>query len=518
VIINHNLSSMNALHFLNVNNNALQNALEHLSSGKRINGAADDAAGLAISEKMKGQIDGLDQASRNAQDAISMIQTAEGALNETHSILQRMRDLATQAANDTNTDQDRENIQLEMDQLAQEITRIANTTQFNTQTLLNGGMQAGNLGVDTFQIGANTGQTISLSIRAMDAASLGVAGASLSAGVQTGATAITSASISGATGVGLKGGATLTISTTADNGAQATGSLAVTGNGTVTVTAQSVGTALNGVKITFAADNDQAISTSWNAQTNTLTVSADWDGSANSGANQPTALADIEAAINAGLQQAGFGANAVTLSQTGTFDATGFVNAGTITLSNGAAADPTKSVVTIDDGSANGAGVQTIVVDNSASSITVTSGRYKGLTINTTDATASAGTITITQTLATAAQFSNGVKTADAVANKGIDVTSQDKATNAITVIDNAIQTVSAERAKLGAYQNRLEHTINNLSTASENLTAASSRITDVDMAKAMAEFTKENVLQQAAVSMLAQANQQPQMVLKLLG
>ncbi|EHL79358.1 flagellin Hag [Bacillus smithii] len=179
MIINHNIAALNTLNRLNAASNAQSKSMEKLSSGLRINRAGDDAAGLAISEKMRAQIRGLDQASRNAQDGISLIQTAEGALNETHSILQRMRELAVQAANDTNTKDDRDELQKEVDQLAQEITRIANTTEFNGMKLLDGSRQPGgnveNAAALTFQIGANTGQSISLSINAMDASTLKVA-------------------------------------------------------------------------------------------------------------------------------------------------------------------------------------------------------------------------------------------------------------------------------------------------------------------------------------------------------
>ena len=164
--INHNLSALNAWRALGQTDNAMTKSLEKLSSGMRINRAADDAAGLAISEKMRGQIRGLNQAIRNAQDAISLIQTAEGALNETHAILQRMRELAVQAASDTNTDEDRQAIQEEINQLAAELTRIGNTTEFNTKTLLDGTF------VGTFHIGANENQNIRLDIGAMDAATL----------------------------------------------------------------------------------------------------------------------------------------------------------------------------------------------------------------------------------------------------------------------------------------------------------------------------------------------------------
>ncbi len=275
--IQHNISALNTHRNLSFNNTEASKNLEKLSSGYKINRAGDDAAGLAISEKMRGQIRGLDMASKNAQDSISLIQTAEGALNETHSILQRMRELAVQSANDTNTDADRTQLQKEVDQLSQEITRISTDTEFNTQKLLNKEFDG-----KTFQIGANSGQTIEVSIGDMSASGLGVKGTS---------------------------------------------------------------------------------------------------------------------------------------------------------------------------------------------------------------------------------------------ASSGLDISSNaDTATAAITTIQSGIDKVSNERSKLGAVQNRLEHTINNLGASSENLTAAESRIRDTDMAKEMMAFTKNNILMQAAQSMLAQANQQPQGVLQLLG
>lgn len=270
--IQHNISALNTHRNLTFNNSQAAKNLEKLSSGYKINRAGDDAAGLAISEKMRAQVRGLDMASKNAQDSISLIQTAEGALNETHAILQRMRELAVQSRNDTNVELDRKFLQDEIAQLIEEIDRIADTTEFNTQKLLNGDL-AGS-GALTFQIGANEGQTMSLAIEDMGTSSLGVASISISSG----------------------GGAS-----------------------------------------------------------------------------------------------------------------------------------------------------------------------------------------------------------------------------DAIVSIDDAIEKVSTQRSALGAVQNRLEHTINNLGAASENLTAAESRIRDTDMAKEMMEFTKNNILLQAAQSMLAQANQQPQGVLQLL-
>lgn len=269
--INHNLNALNAWRNLGSANTSMGKSLEKLSSGLRINRAGDDAAGLAISEKMRGQIRGLDMATKNAQDGISLIQTAEGALTETHSMLQRMRELAVQSANDTNVTADRSALQSEISQLSSEIDRIANNTEFNTQKLLNGSFSS-----KTFHIGANISQNITLSIGGMTSSDLGVTAASV------------------------------------------------------------------------------------------------------------------------------------------------------------------------------------------------------------------------------------------AITNQGL-------ANTAISTIDAAINSVSTERAKLGAVQNRLEHTVNNLSVSSENLTAAESRIRDVDMAREMMKFTKDQILLQSSNAMLAQANQLPQNVLSLL-
>ncbi|MEK5334329.1 flagellin N-terminal helical domain-containing protein [Lysinibacillus sp. FSL W8-0992] len=269
--IQHNISALNTHRNLSFNNTQASKNLEKLSSGYKINRAGDDAAGLAISEKMRAQIKGLDMATKNSQDSISLIQTAEGALNETHSILQRMRELAVQSGNDTNEDTDRKFLQDEISQLNAEITRIATTTEFNEKTLLNGDFKTDGL---VFQIGANEGQTMTMTVGSMGATALGV---------------------------------------------------------------------------------------------------------------------DV------------------------------------------------------------------------------------------------------------------------------VDISSRGGASSAISTIDAAISTVSTQRSALGAVQNRLEHTINNLGAASENLTAAESRIRDTDMAAEMMAFTKNNILTQAAQSMLAQANQQPQGVLQLL-
>lgn len=317
MIINHNIAALNTYRQLSSVNTATSKSLEKLSSGLRINRAGDDAAGLAISEKMRGQIRGLDQATRNAQDGISLIQTAEGGLNETHSILQRMRELADQAANDTLTQDDRVQIQKEINQLTEEVQRIGVTTEFNTQKLLDS-----TYANKMIHIGANERQTLNIDIGDMRAAEV----------ASTGVVDTTKA---------------LSIATT----------------GAVTATVNGVSATVNEIKLVY------------------------------------------------------------------------YTSTGLYTFTTGYA----------------------------------------------------------------------------------ISVMNQTSAESAITTFQKAIDTVSTERAKLGAYQNRLEHTINNLGTASENLSAAESRIRDVDMAKEMMNFTRNNIISQAATAMLAQANQVPQQVLQLL-
>ncbi|MBE3573067.1 MAG: flagellin [Moorella humiferrea] len=369
--INQNISALNAYRNLTVTNNALTKSMEKLSSGLRINRAADDAAGLAISEKMRGQIRGLNQAIRNAQDGISLIQTAEGALNETHSILQRMRELAVQAANDTNTTTDRWEIQKEINQLSEELTRIANTTEFNTKNLLGGSFNG------TFQIGANQGQSITLEINGMTSSDL-------------------------------------------------------------------------------KTNNQKAVG----------------------------AYVEISPAKGSNLTVA-------SGAQDGMY---------TIEVSSGAS---NKIFLTLKNEA--GSSIATASGASNASFIRVSGGNI-GLTVKVSGGFRAEGF-----TSGTAAKIYVVGK------DKGISVITATDANNAITTINNAIEMVSAERAKLGAYQNRLEHTIANLGTAAENLTAAESRIRDLDMAQEMMAFTRNQILSQAGTAMLAQANAQPQTVLQLL-
>ena len=397
MIINHNLNALNANRNMNINSLSAGKSMQKLSSGLRINTAGDDAAGLAISEKMRGQIRGLDQASANAQDGISMVQTAEGALNETTSILQRMRELAVQAGSDTNTTDDRGAIQKEVNALTSEINRIGNTTEFNTQKLINGNK-------------------------------------------------------TGAAVVGVIGVDTLTIA--------GSGDIVIDGT-TITGNVASANTAASMVALINA---DATLSTKYTAAVSGAVVTL----------TQKTATAG-HAIVTAS------GATAAAVTTTGV-EATD----GKATLQIGA---NTSQQFTVD-------------VNDMRSSALKLSG--------------AAGT---TGFAATGGSDANALSDTSVAGTKeyALDVTSAPLATEAITTIDAAIKSVSSERAKLGAYSNRLEHTIANLGTTSENMTSAESRIRDVDMAKEMSTFSKNNILSQAAQAMLAQANQQPQQVLQLL-
>jgi flagellin len=381
MIINHNMMAMNTHRQMAGVGGAQSKSMEKLSSGYRINRAGDDAAGLAISEKMRAQVRGLNQASRNAQDGISLIQTAEGALTETHSMLQRMRELAVQANNGTNTSDDLAEIQKEITELNKEITRVAEKTEFNTQTLLKG----------------------TLGVKAADG----------------------------------------------------TGTLATWNNAGINVDTSGVAT---GETLTFTVD----------AANDKLTIAG-----TNSGKSQTVALGSAEDAV----------AKGTVLN----FDALG------VTVRFDAVAD-----LTAVDG-----GIDTKTLTTTGNALNFQIGANTGTTLS----------ISIGDMSATGLGKTNGGSLTDV---NDVNVTTQTFDDN-IKAIDKAIKDVSAQRSQLGAFQNRLEHTIRNLDTSAENLQSAESRVRDVDMAKEMMAFTKNNILQQAAQSMLAQANQAPQGVLQLL-
>lgn len=412
--INNNIMALNAHRQLGINQTSASKSMERLSSGMRINRAGDDAAGLAISEKMRGQIRGLKQASRNAQDGISLIQTAEGALNETHSILQRMRELANQAATDTNTLTDRKEIQKEINQLLEEIDRIGDDTEFNTQKLLNGTYKD-----KVIHIGANIGQNMDIDIGDLRTTALG-AGEIVEVLAEAEAASVTTQGI--------------------------------------TLTANTAGTAGNSLKIAFVAGSDSdPISVAEASGTITVTLGAGTEASNNTVENIVAAI-NADSAVSAIVTASGTGTDTVVAATAVGFTGGAAANTETVTLSN----------------------ISDLKVDNVDS-------------------------VTETELAALEAAGTAGVLT-------------QTGADKAIANVNNAIEQVSAERSKLGAIQNRLEHTIANLGTSAENLQAAESRIRDLDMAEEIMSFTKNNILQQAATAMLAQANMAPQSVLQLLG
>ncbi|NEZ45873.1 flagellin [Clostridium niameyense] len=393
MIINHNMNAMNAHRQMGINTINSGKAMEKLSSGLRINRAGDDAAGLAISEKMRGQIRGLDQASRNSQDGISLIQTAEGALNETHSILQRMRELAVQASNDTNTTEDRGQLQKEINQLTSEVNRISNTTEFNTQNILN----AKDGKEFQFQIGANEGQSMTVKINDM-------------------------------------GAKALSISSEDKEHAQF----------------KDVSTD----KLVAIGDK--------------LTVDLTVGGK--------TVSVDIQEAkvVNEAFDVKNLASKLNDAFKTNSLDANARV-------------------------SEDGKEIQIFGADKGKVAL-----KNKGAAVALAD-----------KEVGFKNEITNG--TDNVAIGTALDVSNHKNAAKAITAFDNALNKVSDQRSRLGAYQNRLEHTINNLNTSSENLQASESRIRDVDMAKEMMNFSKNNILSQAAQAMLAQANQQPQGVLQLL-
>jgi flagellin len=512
--INNNLMAMNTHRQLGINSDAGSKSIEKLSSGYRINRAGDDAAGLAISEKMRAQIRGLSQSSRNAQDSISLVQTAEGALNETQAILQRMRELAVQSANDTNVDADRSAIQNEVDQLAIEITRVANNTEFNERKLLDGGLQTGKLDQLTFHIGANTGQNMQLSIAAMDAKTLGVSRDittdPTATPASTGNTAITSATFGTTLGPAIVDGAQIDFAYTAGSAATY-GEVVGGGAAAAIVTGGDLNLEIDGTAFavtladgTSAADTVTAINTAANTALGTVGVNyASLDGGV----------------LEVRSWTTGTGSSVEVVSATGGGN-TILANTG-LSVGSDTGADAVADSLAIT--TVGGQYTQTVSVTGTDNSLTVSSGAFQGLTIGTgSDTLADIHaddllTVAATTTAASAAVFSGGALQTQAVTQAGINVSTQSAANSAITTINNAITLVSDERAKLGAVQNRLEHTIKNLDTSAENLQASESRIRDVDMAKEMMNFTKNNILQQAAQAMLAQANQAPQGVLQLL-
>ena len=566
--INHNIAALNTYRQLNSASGAQSKSMEKLSSGLRINKAGDDAAGLAISEKMRGQIRGLDMAAKNAQDGVSMLQTAEGALNETHSILQRMRELGVQSSNDTNTDADRESINTEISQLKEEIDRIGNTTEFNTKKLIDGSIGEKNVaGTNNASvIGSTVGKEVAASITADSAtnktdlaaytgtsATIQVDGANITwthsasdytafaAGANVDSdglaaklqedinkaidaynsaneTKVSHIEVSSSTATDgsltFKSGSTGATSTLSSGniGADAVGNFWTKVVGDAGGAGDVLSATGNEGQLSAAgAGSLTALRTAANAGATNMTFTVDGkdiaidlnDTAGGTGAFKALATTDVDAdspmsAIATALQT---DLNAAITNYNNTVPTAEQVQAVKVTVKDGS--------FVVESGSDKA--TSSIKFDNSEAA------QLLGLA-KQSSATQGGGVdfqigANQTQTMKVTIE---DMRT-DALGIKDIDLSTKEGAQDAITKINDAIEKVSTQRSNLGAFQNRLEHTINNLGTSSENLTAAESRVRDVDMAKEMMEQTKNSILSQAAQAMLAQSNQMPQGVLQLL-
>lgn len=539
MVVQHNMSAMNAYRMLGVTTGAQAKATEKLSSGYRINRAADDAAGLSISEKMRSQIRGLNKASTNAQDGISLIQTAEGALNESHSILQRMRELSVQAANGTETDDDREAVQSEIEQLQDELTRISETTEFNTMKLLDGSL-AGPEGVSKGQ-----NQTIGAQISNLKAASATIAGADTS-GVTLGSETI---NIDGAdikvdwSKLSTEDQAVLKkdwTDTDADSAKKAakimedTINKAIDDSGLgvehITVKSSVAGTAASFTFKSGSEGVDSKINAkiTANALVNTLTGGG-IDGTTGKGLGTTTYAGEAIAATDKFYVDINGQSMVVTPAAVNTGDAMSDVATGLETSINNA-------ITTYNNGRDTDDQIEKVKVEVSKDGRLVVNSesgpvsfselgngevvKKLGLDSAGTKTAANGGmTLQIGANEGQTMTFAIGDMSAASlgVAGNKVDLSTQDAAKTATTTIDAAIKKVSSQRSQLGAVQNRLEHTISNLDTAAENTQTAESNIRDTDMADTMVEFSKNNILAQAGQSMLAQANQSNQGVLSLL-
>ncbi|MDP1557322.1 MAG: flagellin [Nitrosomonas sp.] len=482
-IINSNVASLTAQRNLNMSQSSLNTSLERLSSGMRINSAKDDAAGLAISERMTSQIRGLNQAARNANDGISLAQTAEGALGEIGNNLQRIRELAVQSSNASNSASDRASLQAEAAQLTAEITRVAGQTQFNGLNLLDGSFLN-----QSFQVGANANQTIDITSIA-DARATALGSNLLSTGGTAMGTATAVAAAVAANGVASETDLVLT------NNKGATGNIAYAAGADAKTIAAAINTAGSSIGIAATASNSATLGNVASAGTISMTLNGN---SVSAVVADNADLSSLAAAINGAQSLTG-----VTASFASTSD---------------------KSVITLSTTD----GRDITVVDFNNSGTTKTADIVAGVTTRTltggtaSDSTTLTGTVEIasTQGRVVAGNSNADVFTATASAFNSVatmDISSAANAQTAIATLDAALNAINSSRGDLGAIQNRFTSTIANLQRTSENLTASRSRIQDADFAAETANMTRGQILQQAGVAILAQANSLPNNVLSLL-
>ena len=491
MVVQHNMQAANANRMLNVTTSAQSKSTEKLSSGYRINRAADDAAGLTISEKMRKQIRGLDQASTNAQDGVSSVQTAEGALTEVHSMLQRMNELATQAANGTNSkDSDRQAIQDEIDQLTTEIDRVSETTKFNETYLLKG--EAG---------------TKTINMKAHDA---GLKGELTDNGDGTATFVMDTLNAGDKVSIG---GKSYTIGSD-----DAEVDKWFTDNAKDVKDEKDKKVTVNGTEYTYvAADTAGAITKGWYAKTPTAPTD-------NTKVTTPD-FADLDA-IKTAVKKGATVQNG-TKSVTGMNDTAtpkdGVSDTDATVISKNKAYELASKELLKANQIGDTENSAKVGVGNPATTINLTNGT--GTFQIRTGSAKVANSLSFSLHVGADADMTNKIQVnIDAMDSaslgiKGLNVKddSGNAATYAVDAISDAISKVSSQRSSLGAVQNRLEHTINNLDNVVENTTTAESRIRDTDMAEEMVNYSKNNILAQAGQSMLAQANQSNQGVLSLL-
>jgi flagellin len=544
--INTNVPSLTAQRNLNQSQTSLSISLQRLSSGLRINSAKDDAAGLSISERFSAQIRGLDQARRNANDGISLAQTAEGALQSSGDILQRIRELAVQSANATNSSTDRTAIDAEVQQLNQELQRIATTTEFNGQKLLDGSFSAA-----TFQVGANANQTITATsgnfqvqsygnyriggLKSYTANGLGdlVKGSTEGANItQFGADADTSK---------IAANSTLTFQT-------------ATGSYDVKYTGGTAGSAQSAEQVAAAINQAQTGVTASAITSFVLGSAADGSGGTGVGFMQNTTYSFLIATDTANATPSSFTTVSFTtggVTTTNSVNSFDQLNAAAQAFNDVAGKTGlTAKLVQTDNATStyalqltNEAGKDVRIVNNSTTEVvsladtkvldgdTTTSGNTQSLAANGTAGTWTTGSgswvtgqilldsdksFSVTESTA---QFMKATTTTGAQlqATEKMDVSTVDSANRTLAIVDSALAAINSQRARYGALQSRFDNTIANLQTTSENLNASRSRIKDADFAEETAKLTRSQILQQAGIAMLSQANALPQQVLTLL-
>jgi flagellin len=497
ISVNTNVTSMKSQNSLNSANSKLSTSMERLSTGMRINSAKDDAAGLQISNRMSSQINGIGVAMRNANDGISMAQTAEGAMSESTNILQRMRDLSLQSANGSNSAEDRTSMQKEITSLQDELTRIADSTSFAGSKLVDG-----SFGTKNFQIGANANETISLTMSDVSAAAIGRKYQSFDSGGTVTATATPGTEA-------LAGSLSLTIGDNSSN-------IALQSD----MTAQDVQDKINsldgisdvvvsgGVAATPAEPTTVGLSFNRNGGDDVITVSFD-GGTTNLDISAVTTDAQLTTALGTGYSAAYTnGADSSAGYTISKLDGTDISM--TATLADGVSTDGVTATATV------GTEAQIIAAGTSTAAAS-TNGEVAiaatDFTVDLTNAKLDSGIASVSvggtdMTLAAGTTFKSVA---------GVDLSTAAGAQDAIGVIDAAIASIDSQRADLGAVQNRMNFTVSNLSNVQTNVTDARSRIQDVDFAAETAQLTKQQILSQTSSAMLAQANQLPQTALSLL-